>query len=125
MQPTTSGTQKKIPKTLKDVDVVLIDEIQDLTEIEYFFLLMYVKTLDSNSNIIVAGDESQTVKPSLFKWTAFNDTLRNKAKIAPIQKNSKEYQGRFNLEESLRSPTQIANLIHNTKSLYGSVNKKK
>lgn len=114
----------KIPKTLKDVDVVLIDEIQDLTEIEYFFLLMYVKTLDSNSNIIVAGDESQTVKPSLFKWTAFNDTLRNKAKITPIQKNSKEYQGRFNLEESLRSPTQIANLIHNTKSLYGSVNKK-
>jgi thymidine kinase len=114
----------KIPKTLKDVDVVLIDEIQDLTEIEYFFLLMYVKTLDSDSNIIVAGDESQTVKPSKFKWTRFNDTLRNKAKIVPIKKNTKEYQSRFNLAESLRSPTQIANLIHNTKELYASIDKK-
>ena len=113
-----------IPKTLKDVDVVLIDEIQDLTEIEYFFLLMYVKTLDSDSNIIVAGDESQTVKPSKFKWTRFNDTLRNKAKIVPIKKNTKEYQSRFNLAESLRSPTQIANLIHNTKELYASIDKK-
>ena len=113
-----------IPKTLKDVDVVLIDEIQDLTEIEYFFLLMYVKTLDSSSNIIVAGDESQTVKPSRFKWTMFNDTLRSKAKIVPIQKNTKEFQSRFNLEESLRSPTQIANLIHNTQALYGSIDKK-
>jgi len=113
-----------IPKTLKDVDVVLIDEIQDLTEIEYFFLLMYVKTLDSNSNIIVAGDESQTVKPSRFKWTMFNDTLRSKAKIVPIKKDAKEFQSRFNLEESLRSPTQIANLIHNTQALYGSIDKK-
>jgi hypothetical protein len=114
----------KIPKTLKNVDVVLIDEIQDLTEIEYFFLLLYVKTLDSDSNIIVAGDESQTVKPSRFKWTKFNDTLINKAKIVPIKKNTKEYQSRFNLAESLRSPTQIANLIHNTKALYASIDKK-
>ena len=113
-----------IPKTLKDVDVVLIDEIQDLTEIEYFFLLMYVKTLDSDSNIIVAGDESQTVKPSKFKWTRFNDTLRNKAKIVPIKKNTKEHQSRFNLAESLRSPTQVANLIYNTKALYASIDKK-
>ena len=85
---------------------------------------MYVKTLDSSSNIIVAGDESQTVKPSRFKWTMFNDTLRSKAKIVPIQKNTKEFQSRFNLEESLRSPTRIANLIHNTQALYGSIDKK-
>lgn len=115
----------KIPKTLQDVEVVLIDEIQDLTEIEYFFLLMYVKRLKSNAHIIVAGDESQTVKPSRFKWTIFNDTLRSKAKIIPINKSdSKDFQSRFNLEESLRSPTQIANLIHNTQRLYGSIDKK-
>ena len=81
-----------IPKTLKDVDVVLIDEIQDLTEIEYFFLLMYVKTLDSSSNIIVAGDESQTVKPSRFKWTMFNDTLRSKAKLYQYKKIQKNFK---------------------------------
>ena len=55
---------------------------------------MYVKTLDSSSNIIVAGDESQTVKPSRFKWTMFNDTLRSKAKITNT-KNTKEFQSRL------------------------------
>jgi hypothetical protein len=113
----------KIPQTLKNVEVVLVDEIQDLTEIECFLLLLYTKSLGDKTKIVIAGDESQTVKPSAFKWTAFNRILNSKAKIQTLE-NKKDNQSRFNLEKSLRAPTQIAKIIHSTQDLYRNIDKK-
>ena len=113
----------KIPQTLKNVEVVLVDEVQDLTEIECFMLLLYTKSLGDKTKIVIAGDESQTVKPSAFKWTAFNRILNTKAKIQNLE-NKKDNQSRFNLEKSLRAPTQIAKIIHSTQDLYRNIDKK-
>jgi len=113
----------KIPQTLENVEVVLVDEVQDLTEIECFMLLLYTKSLGDKTKIVIAGDESQTVKPSAFKWTAFNRILNTKAKIQNLE-NKKDNQSRFNLEKSLRAPTQIAKIIHSTQDLYRNIDKK-
>jgi hypothetical protein len=113
----------KIPQTLENVEVVLVDEVQDLTEIECFMLLLYTKSLGDKTKIVIAGDESQTVKPSAFKWTAFNRILNTKAKIQNLE-NKKDNQSRFNLEKSLRAPTQIAKIIHSTQDLYRNIEKK-
>ena len=108
----------KIPQTLEKVEVVLVDEVQDLTEIECFLLLLYSKSLGENTKIIIAGDESQTVKPSAFKWRRFN-TIIDSAKIQNSNKKNKS----FNLEKSLRAPTQIAKIIHSTGNLYRNIDK--
>ena len=113
----------KTPQTLENVEVVLVDEVQDLTEIECFLLLLYTKSLGDKTKIVIAGDESQTVKPSAFKWTAFNRILNSKAKIQNL-KNKKDNKSRFNLEKSLRAPTQIAKIIHSTQDLYRNIDKK-
>ncbi len=113
----------KIPQTLENVEVVLVDEVQDLTEIECFLLLLYAKSLGDKTKMIIAGDESQTVKPSAFKWTAFNRILNSKAKIQNLE-NKKDNKSRFNLEKSLRAPTQIAKIIHSTQDLYRNIDKK-
>mgnify|MGYP001330789185 CR=1 FL=1 len=113
----------KIPQTLENVEVVLVDEVQDLTEIECFLLLLYAKSLGDKTKIVIAGDESQTVKPSAFKWTAFNRILNSKAKIQNLE-NKKDNKSRFNLEKSLRAPTQIAKIIHSTQDLYKNIDKK-
>jgi hypothetical protein len=109
----------KIPQTLEGVEVVLVDEVQDLTEIECFLLLLYSKSLGGKTKIVIAGDESQTVRPSAFKWTKFNDILHLKAKIHNLEKKKE-----FNLEKSLRAPTQIAKIIHSTQDLYRNIDKK-
>ena len=113
----------KIPQTLENVEVVLVDEVQDLTEIEYFLLLLYTKSLGGKTKIVIAGDESQTVKPTAFKWTAFNEILNSKAKIQNLD-NAKSKPAEFNLEKSLRAPTQIAKIIHSTRHLYRNIDKK-
>ena len=113
----------RIPQTLENVEVVLVDEVQDLTEIECFLLLLYTKSLGDKTKIVIAGDESQTVKPSGFKWTAFNTILNSKAKIQNLE-NKKNNQSKFNLEKSLRAPTQIAKIIHSTQDLYRNIDKK-
>lgn len=113
----------KTPQTLENVEVVLVDEVQDLTEVECFLLLLYAKSLGDKTKIVIAGDESQTVKPSAFKWTAFNRILNSKAKIQNLE-NKKDYKSRFNLEKSLRAPTQIAKIIHSTQDLYRNIDKK-
>ena len=89
----------KIPQTLENVEVVLVDEVQDLTEVECFLLLLYAKSLGDKTKIVIAGDESQTVKPSAFKWTAFNRILNSKAKIQNLE-NKKDNKSRFNLEKN-------------------------
>ena len=113
----------EIPQTLGNVEVVLVDEVQDLTEIEYFLLLLYTKSLGDKTKIVIAGDESQTVKPTAFKWTAFNRILNSKAKIQNLE-NAKSNPAKFNLEKSLRAPTQIAKIIHSTRHLYRNIDKK-
>ena len=80
----------RIPQTLENVEVVLVDEVQDLTEIECFLLLLYTKSLGDKTKIVIAGDESQTVKPSGFKWTAFNTILNSKAKIQNLENKKKQ-----------------------------------
>jgi len=117
------NNELKTPQTLENVEVVLVDEVQDLTEVECFLLLLYAKSLGSETKIVIAGDESQTVKPSAFKWTAFNRILNSKAKIQNSE-NKKDDKSRFNLEKSLRAPTQIAKIIHSTQDLYRNIDKK-
>ena len=117
------NNELKTPQTLENVEVVLVDEVQDLTEVECFLLLLYAKSLGGETKIVIAGDESQTVKPSAFKWTAFNRILNSKAKIQNLE-NKKDNKSRFNLEKSLRAPTQIAKIIHSTQDLYRNIDKK-
>ena len=57
-------------KSRKKFDFVLVDEVQDLTETEIFFLTTLVKTPE---NIVFAGDIHQMVNFNSFSF----DRLKN------------------------------------------------
>ena len=46
------NNELKTPQTLENVEVVLVDEVQDLTEVECFLLLLYAKSLGEKTKIV-------------------------------------------------------------------------
>lgn len=51
-------------KNNREYDFIICDEIQDLTEMEIFFLLKIVKNPE---NLMFCGDYNQTINPTFFK----------------------------------------------------------
>jgi len=47
-------------------DFIVIDEVQDFTNIQLYVLLMSLK---NNGNFILCGDSNQNVHPNFFSWT--------------------------------------------------------
>lgn len=108
------------PPRLEGCSMVLVDEVQDLTQIEALLLLNVCARIGTDSGhmprIILAGDESQTVRPTDFKWswlknlvtTVFDDSLAMTDEV---------------LNANLRSPKQIARFVEATRSQYAKFDK--
>lgn len=107
------------PDAIANVGGIFVDEVQDLTPIEYVLILrlaaMIGERVGTRPAVAVAGDEAQVVTPSAFDWGEFGE-LANRELSAP--------QDRV-LTENVRSPYAIAQVVNNTWDLYRSVTKRR
>ena len=55
-----------LEKAEQQYDFVVIDEVQDITNVQLFLIL---KTLVNSTNFILCGDSNQIVHPNFFSWT--------------------------------------------------------
>ncbi|KLR59937.1 hypothetical protein IMCC26207_110176 [Actinobacteria bacterium IMCC26207] len=105
-----------LPENFVGISAVMIDEVQDLTAVEAFFLLTVVGRIGLQSgqmpHLFVAGDEAQTVRPTAFDWGIFGDLLTLALGDAASQREE------IALQSNMRSPKSVANLIKSTKSHY-------
>ena len=108
------------PPRLVGVGTVLVDEVQDLTQIEALFLLNVVARIGCDSGtmprLFMAGDESQTVRPTDFKWAWLKNLLTT---VFGADLEIKD----THLDENLRSPKLIGQFIEATQVQYQNFNK--
>ena len=107
-----------LDKIEKRYDYVLIDEIQDFTNIQVYLLLQSLKK-HQQDNFLFCGDSNQIVHPNFFSWSHlkslfFKEELARKPIFNILQKNYRSSQ----------SVTELANrvlLIKNRR--FGSIDK--
>ncbi len=58
--------QQYLGKVQKNYDFVVIDEVQDITNVQLYLI---VKSLHHTTNFILCGDANQIVHPNFFSWT--------------------------------------------------------
>ena len=108
------------PSRLVGVGTVLVDEVQDLTQIEALLLLNVVARIGCDSGtmprLFMAGDESQTVRPTDFKWAWLKNLLTTVFGADLEIRDS-------HLAENLRSPKLIGQFIEATQVQYQNFNK--
>jgi len=100
---------------LAEFDSIAIDEAQDLTPIEALALVELASAASGpgSLNLLVAGDEAQTVRPTDFEWGWFQDLIHFRM-ASPVE---------FKLQTNLRSPKRIATLVNRIWDLYGAIAK--
>ncbi len=107
-----------IPAEKLPWDCIAIDECQDLTPIETFFIAQLAKRLQELRGhpipVLIAGDEAQTVRPTDFEWGWLNDIFHAEIATPSVHK----------LSANLRSPRQIAELINKVWDLYAHLEKR-
>ncbi len=91
---------------------IAVDECQDLTPVEAFVLALLSNL--HKPNLLLAGDEAQTVRPTDFEWAWLNDILHSLAS-GPTE---------YKLTSNLRSPRRLAMLVNHAWDLYGTLEKR-
>jgi len=104
-----------LPERLRGVSTILVDEVQDLTQVETLLLLNVVARIGIDSDVmprlVLAGDESQTVRPTDFRWSWL------KYLVTAVFGSSIQIEDTV-LEQNLRSPSQIAKFVEATRAQY-------
>ena len=108
------GTGSKLPSWLRNLDALIVDEVQDLTLLQTLVLGQLARTRlqrrpDAPLVVAVAGDESQIVQPSGFDWGESKDLMRDLLGAKPIE---------FEFRHQRRSPHNLARLIDNAWGFY-------
>ena len=85
-------------------DVVVCDEIQDLTELEVAFVLALSRRTDL-SGVLLTGDTQQIVQPSGFRWAEVR-------RLAGKAGHRKEAPGVLRLRRNLRSVRPLVELAN-------------
>jgi hypothetical protein len=98
-------------------DWVLVDEVQDLTLSEQWLLVDVAarcgRARGVKIGIVIAGDESQTVRPTAFEFGRLS-------KMLDLRLGAGQKLRSHGLSENLRSPAAIARLLERAASaLYG------
>jgi hypothetical protein len=105
---------------LANVGMILVDEVQDLTLVESLLVLNIAARIGVSSGvlprIVFAGDESQTVRPTDFKWANLKNLITEVLGELAVTDD-------VGLEMNLRSPLQIANFVEATRSQYALLDK--
>ncbi len=104
----------KLPAWLRNLDALIVDEVQDLTLLQTLVLGQLARARiqrrpDAPLVVAVAGDESQIVQPSGFDWGESKDLLRDLLGANPLE---------FEFRHQRRSPHNLARLIDNAWSFY-------
>jgi len=107
---------RKLPGWLRQIDGLVVDEVQDLTLLQIAFLaeLARVHARQRSLAVVVAGDESQIVQPSGFDWGVTKDLLREVLGANPQE---------FEFRHQRRSPRNLAYVIDNAWNFYGRLPK--
>ncbi len=108
-----------LPNWLAHTDAIIVDEVQDLTLLQIALIgemaRRRVKSLpDRPFTLTVAGDESQIVQPTGFKWGVAKDLLAEAVNTHPE---------RHEFGEQRRSPPLLASLIDASWGFYASLPK--
>jgi len=108
------------PTRLRGANCILVDEIQDLTYIESFLLLNVIARIAVDEGrmprVVLAGDESQTVRPTDFEWGWLKDMVTLVlGKDITLSDTS--------LSQNMRSPLQIAKFVEATRQQYSKFDK--
>src|SRR4029077_19908459 len=100
-----------------DFDCIAVDECQDLTPIEAWFVVELARLINGQSRtpvpLLLAGDEAQTVRPTDFEWAWLSDLLHSSVGTPSEHK----------LAANLRSPQRIAGLVNRVWDLYSHIHK--
>jgi hypothetical protein len=98
---------KLLKKGSSTYDLVLVDEVQDYTEIQFMFIYSLVK---NKQNIFISGDINQTINPTLFKFGNITKLLHHKGEnwiqVGPLisnYRNSSEVTQLINILNELRN----------------------
>lgn len=109
----------KLPAWLRNLDALIVDEVQDLTLLQTLLLGDMARTRvqrrpDAPLVVAVAGDESQIVQPSGFDWGETKDLLRDLLGSDPVE---------FEFRHQRRAPRNLARLIDNAWGFYSHLPK--
>ncbi|MCC7539834.1 MAG: AAA family ATPase [Deltaproteobacteria bacterium] len=104
------------PPEWRDVDEIVVDEVQDLTPIEVLLLRELVQAIgrgrETPPRLVVAGDEAQTVRPTDFEWAELASILQPLGPSAELV-----------LTGNVRSPKTLGSVIRASWRLYQRVAK--
>ncbi len=107
-----------VPTEWGDFDRIAIDEIQDLTAIEFALISSFHTQISTNQGrlvwLLLAGDEGQTVVPTDFSWGAMKSQLHASLNCLLSDVLIEE----FKLESNLRCPHKITEVINRSAGLY-------
>ena len=102
----------KVIDEFVNFDRIVVDEIQDLTLIEYSVVLELCRAIyrkvGNAPYLLLAGDDGQTVRPTGFDWGLTKNLVGRKINI-PVE---------FKLEWNLRCPSRIAEVINRLTDQY-------
>lgn len=106
-----------VPDGLDRFDRIVVDEIQDLTLLESAVVVDYCLAVGRRRRrtpgLLMAGDSGQTVRPTGFEWGPLSDLLARR--LSPPRA--------FDLEEHLRCPSGIAQVVDRATHLYDDIAK--
>ena len=109
--------QDRIPEGFESFDRIVVDEVQDLTLLETAVVVELCRaigrSLGHSPCLLMAGDAGQTVRPTSFEWAPLNDLLSSRLR-RPAE---------FHLEEHLRCPSRIAEVVDRASDHYTVVEK--
>lgn len=110
------GPEAPPPPRFEGVTSFIVDEVQDLTMAEAMLVLSLAVRigvdLGAMPNLLIGGDEAQTVRPTDFRWAWFADLIGEV--LGPRLGRRVEH----NLSTNLRSPRLIASIIENSRQHY-------
>ena len=109
--------QDRIPEGFERFDRIVVDEVQDLTLLETAVVVELCRAIGRARRhspwLLMAGDAGQTVRPTSFEWAPLNDLLSSRMR-RPAE---------FHLEEHLRCPSRIAEVVDRASDHYTVVDK--
>jgi len=107
----------KLPSGFAKFNKIVIDELQDLTLLELNVIIELCRCIHNKTGVapqlLAAGDEGQTVRPTGFEWGPTKDLLASRF-TTPAE---------YALEENLRCPYQIGEVIKRTSEKYTTLQK--
>ena len=107
-----------LPEGFDDFDRIVVDELQDLTLLETAVVVELCRAIGRRRGgapwLLMAGDAGQTVRPTGFDWGPLNDLLARRVG-APAS---------FHLEEHLRCPSRIAEVVERASERYVDLEKR-